>query len=347
MFKGKNLYLFNESSNIIWNFASRENSCILCRNFKEGDWSPYEVIAKNCSPKFYLTALPNDIIYVFYKDFNGNLLFKVNNKLKWSKELLLQKNINGAYTIKFKVIPLDDEVNIIYALFNKATNKTILLHQKLHEIYKLSDIKLIDTIDGYNNTPINIYITKDKELRILYQRFNDFYELGYKTFNLTTDSWSSFNLVARDDKPFINYNFLLLSNNRNVDVDDSSSNSNLHEKIYSYTKLINQKDKLIYNLNASLDIEKKNSLSCRLKLEKIEESLKRFTENKELIQECIDYLKENLTIKNEENLKLKEISLQDNIKIQNLTKEVLSLRETLNNQDSRLSELLADLVTRI
>ena len=41
------------------------------------------------------------------------------------------------------------------------------------------------------------------------------------------------------------------------------------------------------------------------------------------------------------------MSLQDNIKIQNLTKEVLSLRETLNNQDSRLSELLADLVTRI
>ena len=41
------------------------------------------------------------------------------------------------------------------------------------------------------------------------------------------------------------------------------------------------------------------------------------------------------------------MSLQDNIKIQNLTKEVLSLRETLNTQDSRLSELLANLVTRI
>lgn len=346
MFKGKNLYLFNESSNVIWNFVSRENSCILCRNFKEDEWSSYEVIAKNCSPKFYLTALPNDIIYIFYKDLNGNLLFKVNNKLKWSKELLLQKNINGAYTIKFKIIPLDGEVNIIYALFNKATNKTILLHQKLHENYKLSNIKLIDTMDGYHNTPINIYITKDKELRILYQKFNDFYKLGYKTFNLTTDSWSSFNLVAKDDKPFINYNFLLLSNNRNVDVDDSS-NSNLHEKIYSYTKLINQKDKIIYDLNASLNIEKKNSLSYRLKLEKIDESLKRFNENKELIQECIEYLQENLSIKNEENLKLKELSLQDTIKIANLTKEVLSLKETLNNKDSRLSELLSTLISRI
>lgn len=347
MFKGKNLYLFNESSNVIWNFASRENSCILCRNFKKDEWSSYEVIAKNCSPKFYLTALPNDVIYIFYKDFNGNLLFKVNNNSKWSKELLLQKNISDTYTIKFKVIPIDDEVNIIYALFNKATHKTILLHQKLHEICNLSNIKLIDTIDGYHNPPINIYITKNKEIRILYQKFDDFYELGYKTFNLTTDSWSRFNIVAKDNKPFIDYSFLLLANNRNIDTNNSSTNPKLQEKISSYTKIINDKDQLISKLNANLNIERKNSLSYRLKLEKIEESLEKFNENKDLIQECIDYLQENLAIKNEENLKLKEMSLQDHIKIENLTKEVLSLKETLNNQDSRLAELLTNLMARV
>lgn len=319
MFKGKNIYLFNESDNIIWNFASREDSCILCRNFSKSSWSSYEVIAKNCSPKFYLTTPNNNTIYIFYKDFDGNLLFKVNHNFDWSEELLLQKSINDVYTIKFKVIPLDNEVNIIYVLFNKSTHKTIILHQKLYDIYNLSNIEIIDNIDGYHSSPIKIYITKNKELRIIYQKSNDYYELGYKSFNLTSNCWSKFNTIAKDITPFVDYQFLLTSDTSLTESSPQLSSSP-HEENYLYYKL---------------------------KLEEIEKSLNIFNDNKELIQECINYLQENLSIKDKENLKLKEMNLQDNIKIVNLTKEVLYLKEKLNNEDSKLLRLLNNLLSKI
>ncbi|PRR79935.1 hypothetical protein CLLI_06680 [Clostridium liquoris] len=208
----RNFYIIRKSNGVVWNFLCDENMGIIYRILIDDRWSDYNMLTNSYVDDFYIALLPNDFIYILYKDLSGNIMLKIHDGLKWSKEKIIQSFQNPMLEINFKSISLKNEIHIVYCILNKKSKNITMFHQKIDESLKLSDSKIIDTINFSNNLSFNLSVLKNHDLFIVYEKPINGYNLGYRILNKENGRWSNFYIIDENKEPLKDYSFLPLNN---------------------------------------------------------------------------------------------------------------------------------------
>ncbi|BCZ46690.1 hypothetical protein psyc5s11_27570 [Clostridium gelidum] len=203
----RNLYTIKQSDGTTWKFSFKEDAGIIYKLLKENTWSEHYTLAKEASKIFSVTLLPNDSINVFYQDFDGTIMLSKYDGNQWIKQGILTNEKNEIFSIYFKTAINENKIQVIFSIFNKENNTATLFHQILDEKNNLSSPKVIDKIkyDYDYDVPFILYSPDNKELFIMYQRFVDNHEIGYKSFDKDNEKWSDFKLIDTSKYPFKDY----------------------------------------------------------------------------------------------------------------------------------------------
>lgn len=327
-FKEKIFYILKQEKGITWSFTYNKEARITYKTLKDNQWSSYMPLIKECNGNFQIALLKNDNIYLVYEDFVGNLILRFHDKVKWSEEKTIQSLNKDVFQLDFNLVPNKNEVHIIYNILNKETDKRTLFHQKIDEVDKLSDIKIIDKINFSKASTIISEITKNNELIITYERLTNSYEIGYKVLNMENETLSDFHIIDKSKNPFIDYSFLSLSNIiYTFEVKDDNFIKEACKKLELYEEAFRKKDEEILQLKYDLENEREKRLREENKINHIKDDFNKFNENKKLLNENIKFLQESLIAKEEKITELEKLSLEKETEILALNKEISNLKE--------------------
>ncbi|MEW9097006.1 MAG: hypothetical protein AB2417_18170 [Clostridiaceae bacterium] len=210
--KERNFYIIKRSNGVIWNFFYYKNIGIVYRILIDDQWSSYNILAKGYGDNFHIILLPNDNIYILYKDFIGNLTLKIHDGLKWSKEKIIQNFQNPMFDVDFKAVAIKNEVHIVYSILNKKSNNVTFFHQKIEDSINLSNARIIDIVNSIHKISFHLRVSEKDDLFIIYEKLMNSYELGYRMLNKENSRWSNFYIIDRSKESFIDYSFLPINN---------------------------------------------------------------------------------------------------------------------------------------
>lgn len=343
MLKEDNYYIMKASEGTVWNFTYNKKKGIVCRILKENQWSNYDILINECDKNFQVAMLPNEIIYLFYKDLSGNIKLKIHDKTKWKEGQIIQSIKNDIYEGSFNVTAFKDEIHIVYAILNKSTHKKILFYQNLKDKTELSTPEIIDMIYPDYDIPIVSQITSNNELYIMYGKSRENYEIGYKILDIENGTWSEFYVIDKGKEPFADYSFKFFNNaiyvvplKKDLNIDE------VYEKDLSYEKILKEKEKLIMELNYQLQEQKTKNLSNESTLNQIRDDFKKFKENKNLLNESISLLQERLIEEGNKNTILENDIIAKEREILELKEEIKDLQEKINILNSPLKSFLSE-----
>lgn len=208
----RNFYIIKRSNGVIWNFFYYKNIGIVYRILIDDQWSSYNILAKGHGDNFHIILLPNDNIYILYKDFIGNLILKIHDGLKWSKEKIIQNFQNPMFDVDFKAIAIKNTVHIVYSILNKKSNNVTLFHQKIEDSINLSNARIIDIVNSIHKISFHLRVSEKDDLFIIYEKLTNSYELVYRMLNKQNNRWSNFHIIGRSKESFTDYSFLPINN---------------------------------------------------------------------------------------------------------------------------------------
>ncbi|WP_291703296.1 hypothetical protein [Clostridium sp.] len=209
----RNFYIIKQSDGTTWTFSFKKDEGIIYKFFKENTWSDDHILTEEALKNFSVILLPDDSLNVLYQDSTGTIILNKYDGEQWNKQKILTNEKNEIFSIYFKTAVIENKIQIIFSIFNKANNTATLFHQILDEMNNLSSPKIIDTIKYYYdyNVAFILYSPDNKELFIMYQRFVDSHEIGYKSFNKDNETWSDFKLIDSSKYPFNDYSAIMFN----------------------------------------------------------------------------------------------------------------------------------------
>ena len=205
----RNFYIIKQSDGTTWSFSFNKDEGIIYKFFKENTWSEYHVLTKEALKNFSVILLPDDSINVLYQDLTGTIILSKYDGEQWNEQKILTNEKNETFSIYFKTAINENKIQIIFSIFNKENNTATLFHQILDEKNNLSSPKIIDRIKYDYDVPFVLYSPDNKELFIMYQRFLNSHEIGYKSFD--NDKWSDFKLIDTSKYPFKDYSAIMFN----------------------------------------------------------------------------------------------------------------------------------------
>lgn len=209
----RNFYIIKQSDGTTWTFSFKKDEGIIYKFFKENTWSEEYVLTKDALKNFSVILLPDDSINVLYQDSTGTIILSKYDRTQWNKQEILTNEKNEIFSIYFKTAVIENKIQIIFSIFNKENNTATLFHQILDEENNLSSPIIIDRIKYYYdyNVAFILYSPDNKELFIMYQRFVDSHEIGYKSFDKDNETWSDFKLIDSSKYPFNDYSAIMFN----------------------------------------------------------------------------------------------------------------------------------------
>lgn len=190
----KNMYVLKQSDGTIWNFKYDRNKGIIYKNYKNGIWSKYNIFVKEAKENFSAAILPNDTICIVYEDLNGNLMMYTFNGVNWKVYNITKNNNMNIFNVYFKIILYKNYLFLFYSIY-KNSNKITIVFQTVDEKGNLSSIKTIDDIYFKYDIPFYINISNKNVLYIMYQKYENNHELGYKILNNDLETLSKFYVI--------------------------------------------------------------------------------------------------------------------------------------------------------
>ncbi|MDD3187817.1 MAG: hypothetical protein PHD02_05080, partial [Bacilli bacterium] len=209
----RNFYVIKQSDGTTWTFSFKKDEGIIYKFFKENIWSEDYILTKEALKNFSVILLPDDSINVLYQDSTGTIILSKYDGEQWNKQEIITNEKNEIFSIYFKTAVIENKIQIIFSIFNKETNTATLFHQSLDEKNNLSGPKVIDNIkyDCNYDVPFVLYSPDNKEFFIMYQRFLNRHEIGYKVFNKDNEKWSDFKLIDSSKYPFNDYSAIMFN----------------------------------------------------------------------------------------------------------------------------------------
>ena len=207
----RNFYIIKQSDGTTWSFSFNKDEGIIYKFFKENTWSEYHVLTKEALKNFSVILLPDDSINVLYQDLTATIILSKYDGEQWNEQKILTNEKNETFSIYFKTAINENKIQIIFSIFNKENNTATLFHQILDEKNNLSSPKIIDRIKYDYDVPFVLYSPDNKELFIMYQRFLNSHEIGYKSFDNDNEKWSDFKLIDTSKYPFKDYSAIMFN----------------------------------------------------------------------------------------------------------------------------------------
>lgn len=212
----RNFYIIKQSDGTIWNFFYNKDKGIIYKFFKENTWSTHHVLTKKALKDFSVIILSDDSIVVLYENLNGTLVLSKYNDKAWNEEQIMKNSKTEIFSTYFKAVVHNNKINIVFSILNKKDNTVTLFHQIVDEENNLTNPKMIEKIKNDYHISFNVYSVENKKLFIIYQRFIEHFELGYKTFNVNTEKWSDFNSIDTSICYFSYYSALIVNELLNI-----------------------------------------------------------------------------------------------------------------------------------
>lgn len=210
----RNFYIIKQSEDTTWHFSFNKDKGIIYKYFKENTWSEYHVLAKEALKNFSVILLPNNSINVLYQDLAGTIILSKYDGEQFHEQKILTNEKKEIFSIYFKAAAIDkNKIQIIFSIFNKEINTATLFHQILDEKNNLSSPKIIDKIK-YNyeyDVPFILNSEDNKDWFLMYQRFLDNHQIGYKSFDTDNEEWSDFKLIDTSKYPFKDYSAIMFN----------------------------------------------------------------------------------------------------------------------------------------
>ncbi|GAA0077892.1 hypothetical protein UT300005_22700 [Clostridium sp. CTA-5] len=244
LMNNENFYIIKQNNGMIWNFLFKEDKGLIYKFLKDNSWSEYYVINDKVSKNFSVMLFSDDSINVLYQDLTGTIILSKYDGIGWRNKEILKNEKSKDFSIKFKAVGSKDRIHIIFSVLNRKDNTTTLFHESLDERNNLSNPKIIDTIKYNYKSPFNFYSPDNKNLFLMYQRFGDRHEIGYKLFDNNIERWSDFNLIDVSINPFNNYSAIMFK--KSVHALYVKKEENIDNLIYIHGNNFNFKNNKLF-----------------------------------------------------------------------------------------------------
>lgn len=208
----KKMYILKQSDGTIWNFKYDRERGIVYKTYKGEIWSNYSILIKAAKEKFSVAMLPNDSICVVYEDLNGNLMLYIFNHINWKVYYLISNGQEDIFNIYFRTVLYKNRLFLFYSIYDKDSNKITIGFQTINGTGNLSSPKLIDDIYFHYDTPFYVHVSGKNVLYIMYQKYKNNHELGYRLLSADVKSWSEFHIIDNCSLPFEEYSLLAVEN---------------------------------------------------------------------------------------------------------------------------------------
>lgn len=202
----RNFYILKQSDSITWNFLFKEDSGLLYRILKNNEWSEYNIVSNESNDNFSVVLSPDDKIYVIYQNLNNNIMLSIYDGASWESKKIMQNKQNAVLDIYFNAVLNENKLHIFYSISNKKTKTMTFFHQIMNEEFNLSTPKAIDTTKLSNNIPFKIHVSKDNKIFIMYEKYSNKYEIGYKQYH--GKKWSNFYKIDSNSYSYTDYSLL-------------------------------------------------------------------------------------------------------------------------------------------
>lgn len=201
----RNSYVIKQSNGTTWEFSFNEDEGIIYKLYKENNWSEKNVLTSRASKNYSVILFPDDSLNVLYEDLDGMILLNKYNGKQWNENIILTNRNKDIFNIYFKALFYENKIHIIFSILNKQKNTTTLFHQILDEESNVYKLKFIDKIKCNYNVPFILFSSSKQDMLLMYQRFESFYEIGYKIFSIDNQKWSNFRLIDKSLSQFKDY----------------------------------------------------------------------------------------------------------------------------------------------
>ncbi|KEI17818.1 hypothetical protein [Clostridium haemolyticum] len=207
-----NFYTIRMSSNDLWNITYNQNLGIIYRQCVNRKWSNLFVLQKDCNKSFVTILLPKNKLCLIYQNKDGNIVLSIYSNGQWEHKEILKWKGNKIKKAKLKALYSKNKIHIFYSLNLISDSSEIVFYQTIDLNLNISKpISIDDTIFSSEN-PFDISVLDNGSLVILYEKYNNSYELGYKIFNYTNNKWSDFYTIDTNNESH-NYFSLCCNNN--------------------------------------------------------------------------------------------------------------------------------------
>ena len=208
----QNMYILKQSDGTIWSFKYDIERGIVYKTCKGEIWSNYSILIKEAKEKFSATILPNDSICVVYEDLDGNLMLHIFNHINWKAYYLMHNCKEDIFNIYFRTVLYKNRLFLFYSIYHKGSNKITIVFQTIDGTGNLSSPSLIDDIYFHYDIPFYLHVSSENVLYIMYQKYKNNHELGYRLLSADAKSWSEFYVIDDCSLPFVEYSLLAIEN---------------------------------------------------------------------------------------------------------------------------------------
>lgn len=188
-----NQYLLTQSSKQQWHFFYQSNTGICFKRKLENQWSEYEILFKDGQGDFDVITDPRDNIHLICQDKLGSIIYLMYNGQQWHKYVILQSKSNRTYPKYFKMLLVNNWINLFYIIDYK--DKNLLVHHVLDN----SNVPpiVVDYIVK-SARPFCVSTDNSNNIHVYYQSKTVSDKIGYKWYIWSKKTWSDFISIHQD-----------------------------------------------------------------------------------------------------------------------------------------------------
>lgn len=190
-------YIFTNTAKKTYTFYYDENLG-LCYNTlnKYNSWNPPISLQKNIHPFFYIDMDFNDMFHIIFQDKHGNLYYSFMENSKISTVALLKSKFYAYYNKYPFLIKINSAVYFFFIIHH---NDKLMLSYQLFSDNKVTTPKVIDYVPEVQ-IPYKAIYNNQNSIYIFYQNTcENFLQIGYKEYYLTTKKWTDYNPVTNQN----------------------------------------------------------------------------------------------------------------------------------------------------
>lgn len=187
-----NYHIIKQSTGNLWAFFYDDSEGICYMTCDNDHWSKKQRLYSSGSKNFSVYLDKQDNIYLYCQDSSGNIILYQNTAGKWESQVLLYSKNGFIDSLSFDAIIENDNFYLFYNLKDPNSNRHALVEQKATSGKQWKTPALIDYIYPLDKKPFTIYKDNQDNIFISYQKYSEYYQLGYKKYSASSKNWSDF-----------------------------------------------------------------------------------------------------------------------------------------------------------
>lgn len=201
-YSSRDIIVRDRIKNSVVRLAYEPLSGIRLYELKEGRWTRKETITSCCFPAFSAIINKQGELYILFQDISGVLMGCTVSEKEVKQEPVLLWNQQQIYPSFMQAVVIEEAVHLFYIFTDEETERDVLVYQAVDKKGRWKQPQKVDYIDSCTDIPLRVLKNQLSEIAIVYQKYERYYQIGYRTYELQTDSWSEFSVFDSSSVPY-------------------------------------------------------------------------------------------------------------------------------------------------